>query len=91
MKSARFEVYQDKKKGWRFRLIAANGRIIAQGESHTRERDAWRAAKSVESAIFSMYDASVVHPIEIDNFIHDMNDSSKEILKEFERLRNGGP
>lgn len=56
MKSARFEVYQDKKKGWRFRLVAANGRIIAQGESHTREKDAWRATKAVEKAIFSMFD-----------------------------------
>lgn len=51
MKSARFEVYQEKKKGWRFRLIAANGRIIAQGESHTREQDAWRAVKTVQKAV----------------------------------------
>lgn len=51
MKSARFEVYQDKKKGWRFRLIAANGRIIAQGEAHTREADAWRAVEVVKKTI----------------------------------------
>ena len=46
MKSAKFEVYKAR-DGWRWRLRARNGRIIAQGESHTRERDAWRAVDTV--------------------------------------------
>ena len=38
--------------GWVWRsdradLTAANGRIIATGEAHTRERDAWRALRTV--------------------------------------------
>lgn len=49
MKTARFEVYKAK-DGFRFRLIAANGRIIASGEGHTRERDAWRAVRTVAKA-----------------------------------------
>lgn len=43
----RFEVFQDKAGGFRFRLVARNNRIIAVGESYTRERDAWRAAARV--------------------------------------------
>ena len=42
----RFTVYQAR-DGWRWRLTAANGRIIATGEAHTRERDAWRALRTV--------------------------------------------
>ena len=44
--SPRFEVYKAR-DGWRWRLRARNGRIIAQGESHTRKRDAERAADTV--------------------------------------------
>lgn len=45
----RFVVYEAK-DGYRWRLIAANGRIIATGEAHTRERDAWRAVETVREA-----------------------------------------
>lgn len=48
MKAPRFEVYQDRRGEWRWRLRARNGRIIAQGEGHTRERDAWRAVEAVK-------------------------------------------
>lgn len=47
MRQPRFEVYRAE-DGWRWRLIAANGRIIATGEAHTRERDAWRAIHTVK-------------------------------------------
>ena len=50
MKRPYFEVYQDRRKQWRWRLKAANNRIIAHGEAHTRERDAWRAVKTVREA-----------------------------------------
>lgn len=43
---AKFEVYEAK-DGWRVRLRAANGRIIATGEAYTRERDAWRAVDTI--------------------------------------------
>lgn len=66
MKSARFEVYQDKKKGWRFRLVAANGRIIAQGESHSRKADAWRAVETlVKTAPMAKYGQAGSEVIEV--------------------------
>lgn len=46
MRTARFQVYKAK-DGWRWRLLAANNRQIAQGEAHTRKADAYRAVKSV--------------------------------------------
>ncbi len=46
MKQPRFEVYQSQ-DGWRWRLVAANGRIVATGEAHTRKQDAARAAYMV--------------------------------------------
>lgn len=49
MKSARFEVYRAR-DGWRWRLKAANGRVVAVGESYTRERDAIRSLNAVRTA-----------------------------------------
>ena len=51
MKSVRFEVYEDVGKFWRWKLIAANGEIVAQGESHTRRNDAVRAACAVREQV----------------------------------------
>lgn len=42
----KFEVYKAK-KGYRWRLLSANGRTLCSGESHTRARDAARAARTV--------------------------------------------
>lgn len=51
MKQPRFHVYQDKAGAWRWHLKAANGRIVAQGEAHTRKADAARAvATMIETA-----------------------------------------
>lgn len=50
MKQARFDVYESK-DGWRWRLIAANGRILASGEAHTRKADAERAIDTVMDTI----------------------------------------
>lgn len=49
MKEPRFEVYQAR-DGWRWRLKAANGRVLCSGEAHTRGRDAWRAVDTVRLA-----------------------------------------
>ena len=49
MRLPKFSVYQAT-DGWRWRLVAANGRVLAQGEAHTRERDAWRAVETVREA-----------------------------------------
>lgn len=40
------EVYPAR-DGWRWRLVAANGRIVATGEAHTRKRDAVRACQRI--------------------------------------------
>lgn len=40
-----YRVYQDHAYAWRWRLVAANGQVIADsGESYTRPGDAERAA-----------------------------------------------
>lgn len=42
-----FEVYQDTAGGWRWRLVAANGRIVADsGEAYTRQADVRRAVST---------------------------------------------
>lgn len=46
----RFHVYPAA-DGYRWRLVARNGRIIAEsGEAYTRERDCWRAVDRVRAA-----------------------------------------
>lgn len=50
MKRAKFEVFQDKGGGWRWRLKARNGRIVAVGESYTRESSAKRSLRAVYTA-----------------------------------------
>jgi uncharacterized protein YegP (UPF0339 family) len=42
----KFEVYPAR-DGWRWRLRAANGRIVATGEAHTCKADAVRAAAAL--------------------------------------------
>ena len=52
MKMPRFHVYMDRSGGYRWRLLAANNRLIAEsGEAYTRERDAWRAVKAAKAAM----------------------------------------
>ena len=46
MNAPKFKVYKAK-DGWRWHLKAGNGRIIAQGEAHTRKADAERAVATV--------------------------------------------
>lgn len=50
VKRPRFDVYKAR-DGWRWRLKAANNRIIATGEAHSRERDAWRAVETVRQTV----------------------------------------
>ena len=46
MSDPRFQVYRAA-DGWRWRLRAANGRIVATGEAHNRKRDAVRACQRI--------------------------------------------
>ena len=44
----RFEVYEDSEGQWRWRLIAGNGRVVADSaEGYARKRNAVRAAQAV--------------------------------------------
>lgn len=40
MKSAKFELYRDKAKKWRWRLVASNGRIVADSGQGYRSKGA---------------------------------------------------
>lgn len=55
MKKPKFHILQDKQGSWRWHLRAANGRILCQGESHTRKSDAERAIEAVKRAIGSIH------------------------------------
>lgn len=44
--AARIDVYEDAAGGFRWTLVAGNGEIVAQGESHTQRSDAERAART---------------------------------------------
>jgi len=44
----RFEVFQDRKKQWRFRLRATNGKVIAVGEGYASRRNAIAGIRSIQ-------------------------------------------
>ena len=46
-----FRVYQSQ-DGWRWRLVGANGEIVAQGEAYTRKADALRAVRRLKSEVW---------------------------------------
>jgi uncharacterized protein YegP (UPF0339 family) len=50
-KFARFDVYKDRKGEWRWRLLARNGRIVADsGEGFVSRAHAYRSARAVRTA-----------------------------------------
>lgn len=61
MRHPKFVVYQDEAGYYRWRLMAANGRIVATGESHTRKRDAERAMDRVPDLCMAAW-LSAVEP-----------------------------
>jgi uncharacterized protein len=46
--AARFEVYKDSKGGFRFRLKAGNGEIIATGESYSSKSSCLNGIESIK-------------------------------------------
>ena len=44
----RFEVFEDRKKQWRFRLRATNGKIIAASEGYVSRRNAILGIRSIQ-------------------------------------------
>ena len=45
--AGRFELYEDKSGGWRFRLKAGNGEIIATGQGYASKSGAMNGIDSV--------------------------------------------
>ena len=45
---SRFEVFQDRRKQWRFRLRATNSKIIAASEAYVSRRNAIKGIKSIQ-------------------------------------------
>ena len=43
-------VYRDQAEQFRWRAVAGNGEVVSEGEAHTREHDAARAAMGVFGA-----------------------------------------
>ncbi|MQA97577.1 MAG: DUF1508 domain-containing protein [Streptosporangiales bacterium] len=48
--ASKFEVYEDKSGQYRWRLKAANGEVVATGESYTTKAAALRGTESVQRA-----------------------------------------
>ncbi len=48
--AAKFEVYEDRSGGFRFRLKAANGEVVATGESYTTRAGAHGGCDAVKRA-----------------------------------------
>ncbi len=46
--AAKFEVYQDKKGEWRFRLKAPNGEVIAVGEGYSSKAACLNGIESIK-------------------------------------------
>lgn len=44
------EVYRDSRDQFRWRAVGGNGEVVSEGEAHTREDDAARAAQGVFGA-----------------------------------------
>ena len=47
-KQLRFEIYKDIRKEYRWRLVAANGKIIAQGEGYTTKSHLKKTIKKIQ-------------------------------------------
>ena len=52
MRTAKLEIYRDAKREWRWRLRAANGRIVADsGEGYRRRAAAYEAAHRLKTIL----------------------------------------
>lgn len=62
-KQARFELYQDKKKEWRVKFIAKNGRIVGNlAEGYKRKAGAMKALKVITEILKPVDGDDVVIP-----------------------------
>lgn len=61
--SSKFEVYQDKKGAYRFRLKASNGQIIATGQPYKSRESCLHGIKAVKK---NAVDAEIVEMEEVE-------------------------
>lgn len=54
MKRPKVSYFKDKRSGWRFRVVAANGEILCQSERYERRADAARGFGDLAQAILDM-------------------------------------
>ncbi len=47
-KTTKFEIYKDKKGGFRWRLLSKNGEAVATGEAYKEKRGAMDAVKKLK-------------------------------------------
>ena len=50
MRLPQYEVFPDGSGGWRYRLRASNGEIVAQSEGYTSRKDARRGVRAARVA-----------------------------------------
>jgi uncharacterized protein YegP (UPF0339 family) len=49
-----FKIYKDKEGSFRWKLLAANNRIVADsGEGYTRREDVYRAVGSLQTSVLT--------------------------------------
>ena len=51
LRSPRVEIFKDRKKEWRFNIIAANRKIVAVSEGYTKKHNAIKGIKAVKKAL----------------------------------------
>ncbi|NWG10765.1 YegP family protein [Candidatus Bathyarchaeota archaeon] len=56
-----FEVFRDKKGKFRFRLKAANGKIIATSEDYETKRECFRGIESVRVNVANATTRDIIH------------------------------
>ncbi len=53
----KFEIYEDVRKEWRFRLIAGNGEIVAVSEGYKTKQGAEKGTQAVSNSVIQIIEA----------------------------------
>jgi len=63
-RSPRYEIYEDSRKEWRFRLKAPNGEIIASSEGYSSKQNAKKGIRAIkkyaDSKLFEIIDNTLI-------------------------------
>jgi len=61
---SKVEIYEDKKKQWRWRLRGRNGKILASGEGYASKRNVIKAVETVNCELNEAIDDERVEEVE---------------------------